>query len=345
MSEFKICLIGCGGMTKSGHGPSVRKYANEKGNENVMLAACCDINPEAAKAAAEEFGFKRYYTDYIEMIETEKPDAVMAITPVHLTEKISVELLKRGIPTLLEKPPGMSREAALRIHETAVKYSTPARVAFNRRYTPLVSELKKEIERIGEPVLNINCLFIRAYRNDADFSTTASHGIDTVRFLAGSDYSEAKLCYVDTVAEGITVPNISVFAKLENGATASLSFLPRGGCVIERFYVTLPEHTLFLKIPVWGGSDAPGELLCMHDDKVYKRVSGEELVSEYTIYEANGFYQESQSFFDLLRKGERPESDVITGVSTVELMQCIRDRKTDYKKAPSVHTISGQRSL
>ena len=70
----------------------------------------------------------------------------------------------------------------------------------------------------------------------------------------------------------------------------------------------------------------------MHEDKIYKTVSGDELISEYSLHEANGFYQESQSFFDMLKKGKRPESDVITGASTVDIMQCIRERKTDYKK-------------
>lgn len=330
--EFKICLIGCGGMTKSGHGPSVKKYAALPGNENVILAGCCDINENAAREAAENFGFKKYYTNYIEMVETEKPDVVMAITPVMLTEEISIELLKRKIPTILEKPPGMDKNAVMNIHKTAIENNVPARVAFNRRYTPLVAELKKEIEKIGSPVLNVNCLFIRKGRNDADFSTTASHGIDTARFLTDSDYKEATFRYVDTKVDGITVPNISISAFMENGATANLSFLPRGGCIVERFCVTLLEHTLILKIPVWDGSDVPGELICMHDDKVYKTVSGNELIDEYTIYEANGFYQESQSFFDLLRNGERPVSDVASGASTVEIMKCIRERITEYKK-------------
>ena len=132
---FKICLIGCGYMTKDGHGPSCAAYAQK--HEDTELAACCDIRLDAAKEACSRFGFQRAYTDYREMVEREKPDVVLAITPVALTAQISIDLLNRKIPVLLEKPPGMDREQTLAIHEAALRNNTPARVAFNRRYMPL----------------------------------------------------------------------------------------------------------------------------------------------------------------------------------------------------------------
>ena len=55
-SMFKICSIGCGAMAKSGHGPAFAKYKRDY--EDVCLAACCDINEEAAKTFKEQFGFE-----------------------------------------------------------------------------------------------------------------------------------------------------------------------------------------------------------------------------------------------------------------------------------------------
>ena len=112
---FKICLIGCGYMTRDGHGPSCAQYAQT--HSDTVLAACCDINLEVAQAACEQFGFRRAYTDYREMVEKEQPDVVMAITPVALTAQVSMELLNRNIPVFLEKPPGMNPEQAHAIHE------------------------------------------------------------------------------------------------------------------------------------------------------------------------------------------------------------------------------------
>lgn len=330
MSEFKICLIGCGGMTQNGHGPSCQKYAQE--HEWAVLAACCDLDMEKAKKTCEKFGFQRAYTDYIEMVEKEHPDVVLAITPVHLTEQISTALLERRIPVLLEKPPGMDAEQNMRIHEAAIKNNTPARVAFNRRYTPLVLALKEEIKAAGAQLLDVNCMFVRVNRKDADFSTTAIHGIDTVKYIAESEYASVNFCYHDILVDDKNVTNIQMSAVMENGASASLTFLPCGGCVVERITVTLTGYTFFLYLPVWGGADAPGELVCFKERQEYKRISGDELVKQYTLHESNGFYAESQMFFDELRAGKRPESDVITGRSSVEIAQCIRDRQEHYSR-------------
>lgn len=330
MEEFKICLIGCGFMTKSGHGPSCAKYKEE--HEGVVLAGCCDINLEAAKSVCEQFGFERAYTDYIEMVEKEKPDVVMAITPVQHTCEISCELLKRKIPVILEKPPGMDAEQTRKIHNTAIEYSVPARAAFNRRYTPLVRALKDEIISAKAAITDLDCMFIRVGRTDDDFSTTAIHGIDTVKFIAGSDYKNVSFGYSDIVYNDKKVTNIIMSGMSENGASVNLTFMPCGGCVVERITVNAIGYSFFLYLPVWGGADSPGKLICIKDGQEYKTIDGSELVEHYTLHESNGFYDESRIFFDELRSGKSPESDVISGMQSVEIAQCIRERKDCYIK-------------
>ena len=323
---FKICLIGCGYMTREGHGSSCAQYA--AGHEGVELAACCDINPEAAQNACRAFGFQRAYTDYIEMVEKERPDVVMAITPVTLTAPVSIELLDRKIPVFLEKPPGMDPEQAAAIHEAAIRNNTPARVAFNRRYMPLVQALKEELNRLGQPVLDVDCMFVRSGRTDADFSTTAIHAIDLVSNLVNSDYRQVRFLYQDITVKEKAVVNTKMLAQMENGATATLTFQPCGGCVVERITVTLSGYTLFLELPVWGGMDAPGRLVCTQGKTVYKTVCGD----KDTMHESNGFYNESATFFDALRRGERPVSDVISGAVPVAVCHCMRQRKSEYVK-------------
>lgn len=323
---FKICLIGCGYMTRDGHGPSCAQYVRT--HEDTQLAACCDIDLEAAQATCKAFGFQRAYTDYIEMVEKEQPDVVMAITPVGLTAPISIELLNRKIPVFLEKPPGMDPEQAAAIHKAAMENNTPARVAFNRRYMPLVQELKEELNRLALPVLDVDCMFVRSGRTDADFSTTAIHAIDLVSNLVGSDYEEVHFLYQNITVKEKPVVNTKMTARMENGATATLTFQPCGGCVVERVTVTLCGYTLFLELPVWGGMDAPGRLVCTQGRTVYKTVYGD----KETMHESNGFYNESAGFFDALRAGERPASDVISGASSVAISHCIRQKKSEYVK-------------
>ena len=44
-----------------------------------------------------------------------------------------------------------------------------------------------------QPIQSITCTFSRYRRRDPDFTTTAVHGIDAVRFLAGSDYAKLRI--------------------------------------------------------------------------------------------------------------------------------------------------------
>ena len=256
---------------------------------------------------------------------------ILVITPVNLTKEVSIVLLERKIPILLEKPPGMNVEENRKIHEAAINNNVPARVAFNRRYTPLLRTLKEEIIRIGEPVLDVDCMFVRAGRKDDDFSTTAIHGIDTVRYLSESEYRNVSFRYQNIIVDDKTVTNIKMSAVMHNGSTTSITFLPCGGCVVERITVTLSGYSLFLYLPVWGGIDAPGKLVCTKNKGIYKIIQGEELVQQYTLHESNGFYDESRIFFDELREGKWPESDVITGHTSVAIAQCIREKKELYE--------------
>ena len=48
---FKICLIGCGSVATSGHGPSLQKYVAT--HPDTLLAGCCDL--DAAKADFASF--------------------------------------------------------------------------------------------------------------------------------------------------------------------------------------------------------------------------------------------------------------------------------------------------
>ena len=180
-------------MAVNGHGPSFAKY--KKDYPDTLLAACCDLDEKRAKDFCEKFGFEKYYTDYIEMIETEKPDVVCLMSPVDLTCTMSVEIMKRGFNIILEKPPGRNEEELHIMNMAAINGNVSVRTAFNRRYAPLVTELKKKIRQTGEKIINITYQMYRHNRYEKDFSTTAIHAVDVVKFIAGSDYLDVKFNY------------------------------------------------------------------------------------------------------------------------------------------------------
>ena len=325
---FKICVIGCGNMAKSGHGPAFQKYAAEY--EGVMLAGCCDLKAEAAEAFAKTFGFARAYTDYREMLDTEKPDAVSLLSPVALTSELAVSILRLGYPLILEKPPGRNREEVVAIAEAAAEAGVSVRTAFNRRYTPLVEKL---IELIGdERILNITYQMYRRGRSDPDFSTTSIHAIDAVRFIAGSPYQHLDLAFQELPEAGEEVANVYMNGRMASGTVVQLSLVPMGGTVCERISVNTDEATYFVELPFWKNCDSPGLLTRLVGAQITHRVTGDELVSSTEMFEESGFYQENRSFFEHLRRGGEVINDTLDGVQAVEIADCIRKRITEYNR-------------
>lgn len=313
-------------MAKAGHAPGVKKYVEE--NPEAVLAGCCDVDISRAEEFCRDFGFVNAYDDYNKMLDAEKPDVVMITCPVAFTAPIAIDVMGKGYHVIMEKPPGITKEDTIEIHQCAVKNNVHARVAFNRRYMPLINMLKKELEEVGKPIHHIDCHFVRQSRIEPDFCTTAIHGIDTVKFLAGSDYAKIDFSYQDYTYKETDLCNYYLNAEFENGVFANINFMRCSGCTVERIHVSCEEYTFFLETPVWGGADIPGKLTCLHDGTAYKIING----TESEMFECSGFYDENASFFDIIRSGAEPSSDVSTGIQSVDVANYMRNRLPSYKK-------------
>ena len=324
--SLKVCVIGCGGMATYGHGPAFQKYANE--NENITLAACCDIDAGRAEEFRKNFDFERAYTDIDEMLSSEKPDAVSLIVPVALTEKLSIKMLEAGIPVILEKPPGMNREQTLRMMDVAERTGTPHQVAFNRRYMPMITKFY-QLRQGCEPHM-WQYDFYRSGRQDADFSTTSIHGIDTMRFLAGQDYKEIHFSYLPSPAGEQYVPTILLDCIFKDGQVGRISFVPSSGSVAERCVMHGANEIISAALPyhgLGGSLDGSGSIMFARgNETLYYEKPSE--TDEFFV--SNGFYGENVHFMKCVQNGIRPEGDIASGLQAVEIADCIRHRKSVY---------------
>ena len=327
---FKICVIGCGNMSKGGHGPSFKKYYDDY--KDVCLAACCDLNEEAAKSYKETFGFENYYTDYNEMLEKEKPDVVSLIVPVHLTKSMAVEIMKKGFNIILEKPPGKDIGEIEELIAQAEKSNVNVRVAFNRRYAPLLIKLKEMIKETGEEIFNITYQMYRFGRYDKDFATTAIHAIDTVKYIAESDYKRVDMSYQELPEKGENVKNIYLDCKFENNAHANIDLVPLGGALFERVSVNTFNHTFFLNIPIAKSTDEPGELLHFTGRELVEHLDGADFVDSREYFEGSGFYNENRLFFEHIRNNDEIICDLQSAIQSVEIEDCVRKSIKVYEK-------------
>jgi myo-inositol 2-dehydrogenase/D-chiro-inositol 1-dehydrogenase len=330
---FKICVIGCGQLANSHHGPAYVKYAEE--NPDTELTACSDVIEQRTVDFSSRFGFRQHYTDPLRMLEVEHPDAVCLLVPPAITTGLACQILKRRYPLLIEKPPGLTVVETDQMIEAARLSGTPNQVAFNRRYAPLTAFVKNLLVENVAPgdLQHLHYDFFRIRRNDADFSTSAIHGIDLVRFLAGSDYADVAFHYQELPAQGPTTANIMMDCTFESGVTAQLCFCPVSGAVMERLTVHCLDQIYFLKLPIWNAFDAPGSLVHVREGKVLGTYSGPEVSAGAEDFVLNGFYQEDAQFFNDIRNGRAPRGNIESSRQSVEIAQCTRERRVHYAKA------------
>jgi predicted dehydrogenase len=355
-SPFRIAVIGCGWIALSQHGPACARYAAQ--NAGVELAACCDLDEARAAQFANRFGFRRVYTNWADMLRLERPAAVCLNVPPEHTAGIACAILRLGFPLLLEKPPGLVVSEIDELIASAQASGAPHQVAFNRRFTPLVRQLKRLLVE-GPPATpqHIQYEMVRVGRTDPDFTTTAIHGIDLVRFLAGSDYAQIYFRYQDLhplqfdlppSQEPLHSPVIAPASSLEpprppvtnfildclltSGATAHLSFLPLSGAVLERAAVHVQDQVFFLHLPIWNGFDAPGRLQWVEKGQGRGAWSGPELSPGAEDFVLNGFWDEDASFFDDIQQGRSPRCDLQSARQSVEVMQALRERWEVYPR-------------
>ncbi len=327
---LKIVVIGCGWISMSMHGPAYARYAAS--HEGIELAACCDVDSARAEQFRQRYSFGRSYTDYLEMLEQEKPGAVCLNTPVGLISPLGCRILQAGYPLLAEKPPGLTVQEIDALIEAAAP--RPDRlggvihmVAFNRRFTPLASRLKELLE--GLEIQHLHYHMARFQRLDPDFSTTAIHAIDAARFLAGSDYRSIRFHYLPLPKLGPTVANFMLDCTFASGATAQLTICPAGGVNVERAAIHCAGDSFFLNFN--NGPDAPGSLQRFHQGKLVEEINGEARSQSREEYLLNGFYAEDAAFFDAVQAGAQPWHDFRSCRQPVEVMSCLRERKSKLR--------------
>lgn len=164
--KYNVGIIGVGGIGKF-HLDVI------KGMDIIEPVAVVDVRGEEAKAVAEKYG-TNWYTDYIEMIEREKPDFVSICLPHWLHSKVSIDAAKAGVSALVEKPMAISIKEADQMIEEAMKNSVKLGVVFQHRWKSTSRRMKKfaedgELGELMRAMLEYNTFRSQSYYESADW--------------------------------------------------------------------------------------------------------------------------------------------------------------------------------
>jgi predicted dehydrogenase len=191
VEQINVAVIGVG-LQGGGH------LASYKALEGVNLVAVCDVNEEAARAAAEAIGAAKCYTDYREMLASERLDGVSIVIPDHLHYQPTMAALDAGAHVLLEKPMALSVPEAEEMAAKANAAGLNLMVNFSHRHQlpSILAKQRIDSGEVGQPIyayarLN-NTLFVPTKMLSWAQKTALphwliTHEMDRIRWFFGSE--------------------------------------------------------------------------------------------------------------------------------------------------------------
>jgi predicted dehydrogenase len=164
--KLKVCFIGAGGHSFRNVYPTFQ-YAP------VDLVAICDRDGERAAAFARQFGAGAHYTNHLEMLEKEKPDAVFIVTSydpdgrVQATD-LALDALKAGAHVWMEKPTASSIREVQELIACSKEMNRYVMTGLKKTFFPAIEKAKQIISspEFGKP----SSLYIRYPQNMPSFA-------------------------------------------------------------------------------------------------------------------------------------------------------------------------------
>jgi predicted dehydrogenase len=181
---MKVAVIGVGSMGRN----HARVYSELSEAELVGVS---DTDSKQAEAVAEKFG-ARAYTDYRELLEKEKPEAVSIAVPTALHEEVGSAALEAGAHVLMEKPISATLEEGRRLIEKAQSLGRQLMVGHIVRFNPAIRALRQklvdgELGRIFQVFCRRTGPFPARIRDVGVVIDLAPHDVDLMRFIIGAE--------------------------------------------------------------------------------------------------------------------------------------------------------------
>ena len=142
-------LIGCGDIARKRVAPALRDLVE------CDFGAVGRKRGELAESFAREFGARKWYPTWQELLGDEELDAVYIATPVHMHAAQTIAAAEAGKHVLCEKPMAMDVVECDRMIAASRANNVKLGVAYYRHFYPVIQRVKALIqsEEIGIPVV------------------------------------------------------------------------------------------------------------------------------------------------------------------------------------------------
>lgn len=341
---MKIAIIGCGSIANSQHIPAYLK------NEKAEIKFFCDIIPERAQKAVEQYGCGIAVTDYKEVLADSDVEAISICTPNNMHSVIAIDALKAGKNVLCEKPAARTYSDALEMQKAQHETGKVLNIGVVNRFNAGIRKIKELID--GGDLGEVYQVYV-SFRNHrsipglgGDFTNMAVagggvtidwgvHFFDIVMYCCGDPkvktVSAEKFCKLGNPIDKYVYkdmwagpPKADGVCDVEEGITG---LIRTEGPVITfngAWAQNIGEDEMFIDFI---GTEGGVRLYYTKDFVFYSTKNG--MLTKTTFKMKEGmefeamFSNEINSFIECIESGEKLPSHIDTNIITAEMMDAI----------------------
>jgi myo-inositol 2-dehydrogenase/D-chiro-inositol 1-dehydrogenase len=178
----RIAFVGAGNHSTESLYPNIAHIPE------FDLVAVCDMAEDRAKYAARRYGAPEWFTDVETMLDKVQPQGACIVGPAEMHHKVGLQVLKRGIPIFVEKPPALTLNDVIELVKTAKDNGVWGMVGFMKRFAPanVVAKEFMDSENFGQ-LSSITAIHGSGPYDDMRrmLFFNGIHLIDVLRFFAG----------------------------------------------------------------------------------------------------------------------------------------------------------------
>lgn len=320
-TDFKVLILGCGSIG--------RRHLNNLKALGIRDFILCDPSAEALERASAGLSSPALTTDLKAALKA-RPNAAIICSPSSMHLENAIELTKKGVHLLIEKPLSHTLAGCDELKKAADEKNIVAMMAMCYRFHPVLLRVKELIasKAVGR-VFHANYYgghYLPDWHPAADYRReyaanrslgggvvlTSIHGLDNIRWVFGDVVEMCAL--VDKVSSlEMDVEDLALgLFRTKNGVYVNwqTDFLQRANQ--HRLVIAGEEGTIRCDV-------IEGTI------EIFKAGAG--WSSERVVYETNAMYMNEMSrFLDCIERKERPSIDIEEGIRTLKLALEVKEK-------------------
>lgn len=238
-----IAVIGCGAFAQQFHLP------NLKNSNRLAFHTLAASTAQSAKEMGQRYGAVNCTTDVAQLISDAEIDAVMVFTRDKSHASICADALKADKHVFCEKPLATSLEECDLVSTAAAGSDRVCMTGFNRRFAPMMQEVKQVISTLQGPKLihfrvNAGKLPANSWVYDEVHSAgriigEVCHFIDLFRWFTGSDPIGVTAATLGACPATQHIQDLTATIEFRDGSLANLIYTSVGAKAFGKEYLEL----------------------------------------------------------------------------------------------------------